>query len=324
MISLPGCSKVAPWRRIGHGRDAVTVVTAPAVPVRPPDRPAQMIRPEPGNARGAAAPLVSLPYGTATPAQKPRSRLRIYPSGCEIQETVRPSRKPPDTDKTRGKITTFSARSSMRMREFLMTHEVPKHSPYGITLTDRADSGADDFRRYLDLLGKRVKRLGWAIVWRIELHATGKKCGLPHLHGTFWAPNDLAPKDVRRWLVDTWLEIIGRTGDLACRRHAVRCKPLEGAGWFAYQAAHDTKHKEEQLGWQGKQWGVINRDAFRKIVPDEFEFTDAQDKLFRRWWNRLLKKRGARVRVKSEGTSRRLGTARSMHDLARWVQESVS
>jgi hypothetical protein len=30
---------------------------------------------------------------------------------------------------------------------------------------------------------------------------------------------------------------------------------------------HDGKHKESQLGWKGKQWGIWNREAFTECPP---------------------------------------------------------
>lgn len=320
--------RVVPWKSIGWGRDAIVVWPGAVEVHSPAAKVPEMIRHEApksggGNAAGAAGPLVSLPYLTAGKPPPPRSRLRIYPSGIELEEITKPKRRPPETEKTRGEILGYSAKSAMRFREFSMTHHVPHSTPYGCTLTDRADTGPDDWRRYLDMMNKRLTRFEWAATWRIELHATGKKCGLPHVHPTIWAPNELPAPDVYHWLVKTWLEVIGKTGDLACRRHAVSCKPIESSGWFAYQAAHDSKHKQEQLGWKGKQWGIWNRSKFERIVPDEVQFTDAQDKLFRRWFNRLLLRRGAKIRAKCEGNFRRLGTARSMYQLVRWVLENA-
>lgn len=38
------------------------------------------------------------------------------------------------------------------------------------------------------------------------------------------------------------------------------CIPLDGVkSGIAYLASHTTKHKQEQLGWQGKQWGYLGQ-----------------------------------------------------------------
>ncbi len=31
--------------------------------------------------------------------------------------------------------------------------------------------------------------------------------------------------------------------------------------YLAPELDHESKHKQEQLGWKGRQWGIINRDA---------------------------------------------------------------
>lgn len=73
------------------------------------------------------------------------------------------------------------------------------------------------------------------------------------------------------------------------------CIPLDGVkSGIAYLASHTTKHKQEQLGWRGKQWGYLGRRwltqpaALRLETPDGLspESLTRAFRLIRRWVKR--------------------------------------
>lgn len=38
-------------------------------------------------------------------------------------------------------------------------------------------------------------------------------------------------------------------------------------GWWRYTVAHASKSKQAQLGWKGRQWGVVNRALLALATP---------------------------------------------------------
>lgn len=159
------------------------------------------------------------------------------------------------------------------------------------------------------------------MIWRIEL-TTGKaktSGGLrrSHVHAIFWIPVDLllGRKDVgglsghtdeirrARWaynvhaLAGAWCaawqfyapELEERQVRYACsvgesKGNGIVVKALDDStdGAIHYLCDHASKHKEEQLGWKGRQWGVVNRcnfswdDEGETISADEWVATSRQ------------------------------------------------
>ena len=71
--------------------------------------------------------------------------------------------------------------------------------------------------------------------------------------------------------------------------------------------AHIGKSKKAQLGWKGKQWGIINRELFEPIPAIEQEITAGAA----RWLARLLR-RWARSRYGCRVFTSERGFARAM------------
>lgn len=148
------------------------------------------------------------------------------------------------------------------------------------------------------------------MIWRIEL-TTGKaktSGGLrrTHIHAIFWVPVDslLGCKDVgglfghtdeirrARWaynvhaLAGAWCaawayyapELEERQVRYACsvgdsKGCGIVVKALDDStdGAIHYLCDHASKHKKEQLGWKGRQWGVVNRRCFSFPSEDDGE-----------------------------------------------------
>lgn len=167
----------------------------------------------------------------------------------------------------------------------------------GLTLTLPWAATPDEWRTVWHDFVVRFARHCQAssLVWRIEL-TTGesdKSDGLrrAHVHAVSWLPVDrpLDPafascwssmdRDVRssmnaRTVAETWIKTWSRrTPALTIsqlnyatsvgfgRGHGVVLRWLDDTphGAIHYLCDHATKHKAAQLGWIGRQWGVVNR-----------------------------------------------------------------
>lgn len=154
----------------------------------------------------------------------------------------------PGKGKKRGSVDGFSAASARRLRQFLATH-VGEGITFALSLTFPFDLSPEEFRRRFH---RFCVRCPYPFVWRVEL--TKRK--RPHVHIVGWSSNGV-------WGVceiqNIWWDIaeayIYRGGE----EHSCVVELLRGADWFKYLACHSSKHKQEQLGWLGRQWGVVRR-----------------------------------------------------------------
>ena len=99
-----------------------------------------------------------------------------------------------------------------------------------------------------------------SMVWRVEL----QKRGVPHLHCLLWCAS---PEDVDT-VRAAWLAALRIADNKHARRYAVKIEQDRGGDtWGRYLLAHTVKHKREQLGWKGRQWGVFNPDNLQPVEP---------------------------------------------------------
>lgn len=176
----------------------------------------------------------------------------------------------------RGAIKGFSGKSSKRLRDFLVKYTVPGARRVAITCTLPCKVSVQDWYGIMKRFRQNVIRSGLAAVWRVEL----QRRGVPHLHlvgysssgidgvGSYWsswvnACDSVVERDD--------LSVCAHEGFLV---YGFCARWVDGSRWIAYLAAHCVKHKNEQLGWQGRQWGVFNRAMFREIPPLDFEMSD--------------------------------------------------
>lgn len=221
--------------------------------------------------------------------------------------------KPPT--RKRGDIEGFSENSRSRLRVLLSTAKWKggKCRRFGFTLTLPWAATPNEWRKvwksFLDLLRKH-DNLG--LIWRIEL-TTGKaersgglrRC---HVHAMVWLP---LSKPLRR--ADA--SLFGKDESLDCmlnlrafgqewisawqssappltkgqidyatsigegKNYGVSYKPLDDSkdGAIHYLCDHASKHKQEQLGWKGRQWGVVNRRCFAFPSEDDGERISGKD-----------------------------------------------
>lgn len=206
----------------------------------------------------------------------------------------------------RGKITSFSYASRRRMREFLLTNDVPNCTKFGLTLTlpkhyDDIKEFPQVIKRFGDDFTKHYKKS--AAVYRVEL----QKRGAPHLHIILFMCNDelemTSNVNLNRYdyikhqghrlaafTQTKYFELFDNLTFWWCRwvANILTSAEQDYQKWF-YQLAlgfgaclelltdqgamiryivdDTTKHKQEQLGYEGKQWGKFGSKNFIKQDP---------------------------------------------------------
>lgn len=222
----------------------------------------------------------------------------------------------------RGEIKGWSKASVNRLRACLIT-AVPdvEAEMFGVCLTVPVTDLRDDlprlsrdlFERFRVSLARRAPHFV-AAVWRVEL----QQRGMPHWHLVVWATQWQAafieleaawcsalagwglerPVQVVRRLWRTEVTVLCRTqadgvcaalGDLRGsdgRQVTVRPTLLGGRDdALRYLVDHESKRKQAQLGWKGRQWGVIGRARLSHPVEDA-----GLDDLGRIWFMRLVRR----------------------------------
>lgn len=220
-----------------------------------------------------------------------------------------------------GDITKFSNKSRKRLREMLAIAR-PKDrraKPFGITLTIPGRIlTPDEVRALWDVFQQNVLRREFPlpVIWRIEL----QKRKQAHWHCVVWASKSgkLPPVVVVYNLAAAWRRIVMHkfSADWSERtlhgfiEHGVEVKSLDGAsetGIVGYLADHTSKHKQEQLGWQGRQWGIVNRSKLTfetktLALVDERQHIQAT-RQFRRLQNALRTRGGSYTGVRVSPSS---------------------
>lgn len=182
-----------------------------------------------------------------------------------------------------GDITTFSRTSRSRLRETLaMAHLKRGGRLFGVTFTIPSPTDADilspdrvrviwsDFSQHIFPRTFRNSSL----IWRIELQERGQA----HWHCVFYCSDDdalsrhsdlsVAFDLVCFELCSVWRQLIYKRVDTdkwALQTHlgfddkGVDFKPLTSSAIVGYVCDHGSKQKQAQLGWVGRQWGVVGR-----------------------------------------------------------------
>lgn len=199
--------------------------------------------------------------------------FRLYPGAVRIYRSPtagkRAARKT-ETPAKRSGITSFSSHSRLRLREALAKSDIPGCEKYGLTLTlpwrDLPLDCCKQYKRLFNLFGVSFRRAfpSSAAIFRHEL----QQRKAPHCHMVFYLGvtdrcrcfDLLRDKISGLWLAA--LDVVGyyggsRSGAMA---HSCKLEPLDDLpALFRYVADHTSKNKQAQLGYQGKQWGYLNR-----------------------------------------------------------------
>ena len=181
----------------------------------------------------------------------------------------------------------------------------------GLTLTLPWAASPDEWRGvwsdWVSYLGTRLKRV--SVIWRIEL-TTGesetsgglRRC---HVHAMVWVPvgeplrkrdcslfermddvnirADINMRVVATSWIDNWLKRKPQLTNAQMRyatsigserkKNGVVFQWLNNSkdGPIHYLCDHATKHKKAQLGWVGRQWGIVNRRNFEFVQGEPLD-----------------------------------------------------
>lgn len=269
--------------------------------------------------------------------------LEIYSQGLRLQSSVRHRIIPAKSGGgIRGEIKTMSSAASRRLRDHLLLCHVPHYAVWDVTLTIPGEVTVEEWDKAKRALFMRWNRANWAAVWRVELQRRFQ----PHLHLVLFTDYNWSEKfDL---IVKAWLDVLPEKNRAhpGASSHAVHWQGpyndvTQSPEWYAYLAAHASKKKESQLGWQGKQWGIVRRDLFVEREPLIVkEIDERQEKMIKRtlarWRVAKVKnkrKKLAKKGIKTRGKVRRqwwregacvtrLGNPEVFKRLAQWVYEN--
>lgn len=234
--------------------------------------------------------------------------VNLYPSGCHVPaETTNPTGK--GSGVARGKITGFSDDSRRRLRMALLSMglTVP-YFQYGATLTvpwsndwvkSNLDASLVEFRAAWHRFAVSFRRAlpDCALIYRVEL----QQRRAPHIHAIIYTPAARAdgadtPAPVRgvpgaaavpKWLFShvlvLWIKAVpdlhgGSLGGFA--RHGVKVQAIPDNGaMLRYMCDHASKSKQAQLGYEGKQWGIVNKSIMAKNPGEALHFPDEHSRV---------------------------------------------
>ena len=217
----------------------------------------------------------------------------------------------------RGDVQGFSDNSRSRLRVLLSTAKWNGGAcrRYGLTLTLPWAANPDEWRcvwsRFMQRISKKHSNV--AMIWRIEL-TTGKaersgglrRC---HVHAMVWLPVDCVLDKKNAFAVEVgkadfvaylnldticheWIaawQSFSPSLDEKQMRYAFSIGESKGNGIVTkrlddskdgaihYLCDHASKHKQDQLGWNGRQWGVINRACFSFPAESDGEKVSGED-----------------------------------------------
>ena len=244
-----------------------------------------------------------------------RCKVRICPHGTIISEGGHLRSKPPQSGANRGVIHEWSKKSRARLRRLLAEADGPEGwEPLGMTGTIPGNVISEaEFRRLWQTFRRECPAV--PVIWRVEL----QKRKQPHVHMVVWVPPaEKGQSEIR--LMQAWERAVRRLGKVewtgkdgtvfqssrmampGADRHAVQfdeLQPGDDFGWWRYLASHQGKSKQDQLGWKGRNWGVLNGDKLRRESGERYGLSRSQWLKMRRWLRRLTRYRGAGAGCKS-------------------------
>lgn len=182
----------------------------------------------------------------------------------------------------KGDITEFSAASRLRFRRLLASSWSVNADdiPYGLCLTIPPPVISQDEARKIWADWSRDFARDFAdipCIWRVEL----QKRKQAHWHCVLWLPRDKATLGEKifeielKWKREIRKRVanISKKSDRGFERYGVRWMALSdtisASRYLAPTLDHETKRKQDQLGWVGRQWGIINRKRLRSDCVGE-------------------------------------------------------
>ena len=214
----------------------------------------------------------------------------------------------------RSKISGFSRQSAQRLRIFCVENFIPERETWALSLTLHNRCTPDEWRAIMKRYRNMLLYHGIGGVWRVEL----QKRKVPHLHCIMWLPGEIRCAQV----VMTWMKATKQVNDKAAF-HGCHAQLIKDEGWLVYCSLHNAKLS--QTGWQGKQWGVWNKQLFQKRPGLRYTLDDARHAIFLRRLRAYSRKAGGRkTRYMSKGHNfRRVIKGSTVEQLLRGLEASV-
>ena len=189
----------------------------------------------------------------------------------------------------RSKIRSFSSHSRLRLRDALARYEMPGCKKYGVCLTvPWVDTDFDvmaEYRACFNRFGVSFRRSfpGSAAIFRHELQVRK----MPHCHFVLYlslvdALDEILLQDKIWQLWKKAVMVSGLHGGSECgfMRYGIKFEPLDDLpDMMRYLSDHTSKSKQAQLGYQGKQWGYINRSVLVLSAVPVYRFPDEKIKV---------------------------------------------
>lgn len=230
----------------------------------------------------------------------------------------------------RGVITGSSLASFRRLRVFCITHDCLGDC-WGVTLTIPGLSlvRLEYVQNWLHNITQMCNYRRIPLIWRAELQRRGQA----HFHMVVYGSITdclylcLAwQRQVQKAGKTISIERVGSDSDCVWinrafvrgSNHMFDIQKLSGdfRSW-RYLVAHQSKGKSAQLGWTGRQWGVLQRSSFCSVDCNCHELTDSQMYAVRRWVRRLTRSR----RINSVGRHYLLVCPQTIDKMVSYVQE---
>lgn len=245
--------------------------------------------------------------------------VRLYGIGCSLEEGRFSSSLGNGggsaTGEKRGEIRGFSFASRLRLRQALLSCSLDGGTRVGVTLTlpwvvRDWSCVMDDFRqvmhRFRVYFFRRFPSSG--AIFRVEL----QRRGAPHVHMVSFhrlpLPDDLSSRYFALWLDSLRGDLRGGSLSAFARRGVVVDTDLNFIGVVRYLCDHASKRKQAQLGYKGKQWGILGKANLRFSSGFPFEISDREFVLLSRFLRRLGR---FRVRVPCVFGSKLVGGRRA-------------
>lgn len=206
----------------------------------------------------------------------------------------------------RGKLVgQYSSASFRRLRTFCITHDCSGLC-WGVTLTIPGLSlvRLEYVQTWLHNITQYANYWHIPLIWRAELQRRGQA----HFHMVVYGDVEQCLRLCYIWQKQVMKSgkciSIERVGDdesdavwinrafVRGSSHMFDIQPLFGdfRSW-RYLVAHESKAKQAQRGWLGRQWGVLQKKAFSVSSSVPLDLNDSQFFSVRRWVRRLTRRR---------------------------------
>ena len=215
----------------------------------------------------------------------------------------------------RGEIVEFSRHARKRLQNALLMLNPPSGwVRFGlcVTVPAQCDDWQDDWlktvKRFWDYLSRNI--VDFAGIYRVEL----QQRGMPHMHivmfssASHWQLAAGLAMEAWRNSLDGWKIDGKRVSDGWINGVTAQPQEITYANSFRYLYDHESKQKQAQLGYKGKQWGVFARKWLSSDI-ERVDLTEAQRialyRILRKWSKKFYKgkNRGRLTRIRPESAS---------------------